>query len=45
LDAVLFRALAKHGRDRWHSAGEFAAALEMVLTPGAVDQETMEYER
>ncbi len=45
LDAVLFRALAKHGRDRWHSAGEFAAALEMVLTPGAVDQETLEYER
>ena len=45
LDAVLFRALAKHGRDRWHSAGEFAAALEMVLTPGAVDQATLEYER
>jgi len=45
LDAVLFRALAKHGRDRWHSAGEFATALEMVLTPGAVDQATLEYER
>jgi tRNA A-37 threonylcarbamoyl transferase component Bud32 len=45
LDAVLFRALAKHGRDRWHSAGEFATALERVLTPGAVDQETLEYER
>jgi serine/threonine protein kinase len=45
LDAVLFRALAKRARERWHSAGEFAAALELVLTPGAVDQETLEYER
>jgi tRNA A-37 threonylcarbamoyl transferase component Bud32 len=45
LDAVLFRALAKRAHDRWHSAGEFATALELVLTPGAVDQATLEYER
>jgi tRNA A-37 threonylcarbamoyl transferase component Bud32 len=45
LDTVLFRALAKRAYDRWRSAGEFAAALEIVLTPGAVDQETLEYER
>ncbi len=45
LDTVLFRALAKHAYDRWHSAGEFARALEQVLTPGAMDEETLEFER
>jgi serine/threonine-protein kinase len=45
LDTVLFRALAKRARDRWHSAGEFARALEQVLTPGAMDEETLELER
>jgi tRNA A-37 threonylcarbamoyl transferase component Bud32 len=45
LDTVLFRALAKRTRDRWRSAGEFAAALEIVLTPGKRDEETLELER
>jgi serine/threonine-protein kinase len=45
LDTVLFRALAKRARDRWRSAGEFARALEQVLTPGAVDEATLEFER
>jgi tRNA A-37 threonylcarbamoyl transferase component Bud32 len=45
LDAVLFRALAKRGRDRWNSAGEFARALGQVLTPGAADEATLEFER
>jgi serine/threonine-protein kinase len=45
LDFVLFRALAKRTRDRWSSAGEFAHALEQVLTPGARDEETLELER
>jgi serine/threonine protein kinase len=45
LDFVLFRALAKRARDRWSSAGEFARALEHVLTPGAADEVTLEFER
>jgi len=45
LDFVLFRALAKRTRDRWNSAGEFAHALEQVLTPGAADEVTLEFER
>ncbi len=45
LDTVLFRALAKQARDRWQSAGAFAAALELVLSPGTADQETLQYER
>jgi tRNA A-37 threonylcarbamoyl transferase component Bud32 len=45
LDFVLFRALAKRARDRWNSAGEFAHALEQVLTPGAADEVTLEFER
>jgi len=45
LDAVLFRALAKRGRDRWSSAGEFARALGQVLTPGGTDEVTLEFER
>jgi tRNA A-37 threonylcarbamoyl transferase component Bud32 len=45
LDAVLFRALAKRARDRWSSAGEFARALGQVLTPGAQDEATLEFER
>ncbi len=44
LDTVLFRALAKRPRDRWNSAGDFASALEMVLTPGALDQDTLPYQ-
>ena len=43
LDAVLFRALAKRGRDRWRSAGEFAAALDQVLTPGLME-DTLQFE-
>jgi tRNA A-37 threonylcarbamoyl transferase component Bud32 len=45
LDTVLFRALAKRARDRWNSAGEFARALGQVLTPGAADEATLEFER
>jgi hypothetical protein len=45
LDYVLFRALAKRAHDRWSSAGEFARALEQVLTPGASDEPTLEFER
>jgi tRNA A-37 threonylcarbamoyl transferase component Bud32 len=45
LDFVLFRALAKRAHDRWKSAGEFARALEQVLTPGAADEATLEFER
>jgi hypothetical protein len=45
LDSVLFRALAKRARDRWVSAGAFARALEQVLTPGATDEVTLEFER
>jgi serine/threonine-protein kinase len=45
LDTVLFRALAKRARDRWSSAGEFAHALAQVLTPGAADEVTLEFER
>lgn len=45
LDYVLFRALAKRPRDRWNSAGEFARALEQVLTPGTADEVTLEFER
>jgi tRNA A-37 threonylcarbamoyl transferase component Bud32 len=45
LDFVLFRALAKRARDRWRTAGEFAHALEQVLTPGAADEPTLEFER
>jgi hypothetical protein len=45
LDTVLFRALAKRARDRWSSAGEFARALGQVLTPGAADEATLEFER
>ena len=44
LDTVLFRALSKRARDRWNSAGEFANALEMVLTPGALAETTLEFE-
>jgi len=42
LDTVLFRALAKRPRDRWNSAGDFARALDMVFTPGALNQPTLE---
>ncbi len=45
VDYVLFRALAKRAYDRWGSAGEFARALEQVLTPGATDEPTLEIER
>jgi eukaryotic-like serine/threonine-protein kinase len=45
LDTVLFRALAKRATDRWSRAGEFARALEQVLTPGATDEPTLEFER
>jgi hypothetical protein len=45
LDTVLFRALAKRGRDRWSSAGEFARALGQVLMPGGTDEVTLEFER
>jgi tRNA A-37 threonylcarbamoyl transferase component Bud32 len=45
LDYVLFRALAKRTHDRWSSSGEFARALEQVLTPGATDEPTLEFER
>ena len=45
MDYVLFRALAKRAHDRWSSAGEFARALEQVLTPGATDEPTLEFER
>ena len=44
LDTVLFRALAKRPHDRWNSAGDFARALELVLTPGELDQPTLEFE-
>jgi serine/threonine protein kinase len=45
LDTVLFRALAKRPHDRWNSAGDFASALEMVLTPGSLDQPTLEFKK